>query len=78
MTDRSSDADKRTAEATGGSAGAGAADASTQAAVKRKAKGSVHEAIGKLIGDDQAREHGTAEKEAGAADASKINKSSQP
>ena len=76
MTDPSSHADKRTAEATGGSAGA--ADASTQAAVKRKAKGSVHEAIGKLIGDDQAREHGTAEKEAGAAAASKINKSSQP
>jgi uncharacterized protein YjbJ (UPF0337 family) len=31
----------------------------------RAARGSVHEAIGKLIGDDAARDHGTAEKQAG-------------
>ncbi len=49
-----------------------------KAAATREAKGSVHEAIGKLIGDDAARARGTAEKEAGAADASDIQKSSRP
>ncbi|WP_242096343.1 MULTISPECIES: hypothetical protein [unclassified Sphingomonas] len=38
-----------------------------EVAVVRAAKGSVHEAIGKLIGDDAARDHGEAEKRAGAA-----------
>ncbi len=33
----------------------------------RASKGSVHEAIGKLIGDDSARAHGSAEKAAGEA-----------
>jgi uncharacterized protein YjbJ (UPF0337 family) len=33
----------------------------------RAAKGSVHEAIGKLIGDDAVRDHGSAEKAAGEA-----------
>jgi uncharacterized protein YjbJ (UPF0337 family) len=47
------------------------------AAAAREAKGSVQEAIGKLIGDDAARQRGTAEKEAGAADASDIKKSSR-
>ncbi|UAJ10103.1 hypothetical protein [Polymorphobacter megasporae] len=45
-------------------------DAKAKAAVKRAAAGSVTEAIGKLIGDDAVRERGTAEKKAGAADAS--------
>ena len=49
-----------------------------KAAATREARGSVHEAIGKLIGDDAARARGTAEKEAGAADASDIQKSSRP
>jgi len=49
-----------------------------KAAATRETKGSVQEAIGKLIGDDAARERGTAEKEAGAADASDIKKSSRP
>ncbi len=49
-----------------------------KAAAARAAKGSVHEAIGKLIGDDTARARGAAEKEAGAADASDIQKSSRP
>ncbi len=42
-------------------------DGKTKAATTREAKGSVHEAIGKLIGDDAARERGSAEKRAGAA-----------
>jgi uncharacterized protein YjbJ (UPF0337 family) len=46
-----------------------------KAAATREAKGSVQEAIGKLMGDDAVRERGTAEKEAGAADASGIKKS---
>lgn len=49
-----------------------------EAAATREAKGSVQEAIGKLIGDDDACKRGAAEKEAGAADASDIEKSSQP
>ncbi len=49
-----------------------------KAAETRKAKGSVQEAIGKLIGDDAVRRRGTAEKEAGAADASDIPESSRP
>lgn len=49
-----------------------------KAATTREAKGSVQEAIGKLIGDDAARERGTAEKEAGAADASDSETSSRP
>ena len=47
-------------------------------AATRQAKGSVHEASGKLIGDDAVQAHGTAEKEAGAADASDTPKSSRP
>ena len=39
-----------------------------RAAATREARGSVHEAIGKLIGDDGARDEGSAEKHAGAAD----------
>ena len=35
----------------------------------REAKGSVHEAIGKLIGDDAAEAQGSAEKQAAAKDA---------
>ncbi len=38
--------------------------------VERRAKGSVQEAIGKLIGDDAARDRGTAEKRAGGRPAS--------
>ena len=36
-----------------------------KAASVREAKASVHEAIGKLIGDDAARDRGTAERRAG-------------
>jgi uncharacterized protein YjbJ (UPF0337 family) len=39
-------------------------DDERDAAVTREAKGSVHEAIGKLIGDDAARDRGTAERRA--------------
>jgi len=39
------------------------------------AKGSVHEAIGKLIGDDAVRKAGAAEREAGANDAPRPGKS---
>ena len=46
--------------------------ARAKAAAAREAKGSVHEAIGKLIGDDSARDRGTAEKRAGADAASGI------
>lgn len=46
-------------------------------AAAREARGSVQEAIGKLIGDDAALARGAAEKEAGAADASGITKSSR-
>ncbi|KQM30095.1 CsbD family protein [Sphingomonas sp. Leaf10] len=42
----------------------------------RAAKGSVHEAIGKLIGDDAACAHGSAEKAAG--EAADKDKSSRP
>lgn len=49
-----------------------------QAAAARKAKGSVQEAIGKLIGDDAVRARGSAEKQAGAADAADIKTSSRP
>ena len=51
--------------------------AKAEAAAAREAKGSVQEAIGKLIGDDAARERGSAEKKAGAADASHIESSSR-
>ena len=54
------------------------AQAKAEAAATREAKGSVQEAIGKLIGDDAARDRGSAEKQAGAADASDIEKSSRP
>jgi uncharacterized protein YjbJ (UPF0337 family) len=47
-------------------------------AAARATKGSVQEAIGKLIGDDAAKARGTAEKEAGAAEASDIRKSVRP
>ena len=53
-------------------------EAEVRTAATREAKGSVQEAIGKLIGDDAARERGTAEKKAGAADATDIQKSSRP
>lgn len=42
-------------------------DTADAADTAREARGSVHEAIGKLIGDDIARDHGSAEKRAGAA-----------
>lgn len=38
-----------------------------KAAASQEARGSVQEAIGKLIGDDATRERGAAEKRAGAA-----------
>ncbi|MET0359220.1 MAG: CsbD family protein [Pararhizobium sp.] len=53
-------------------------DAGAKTAAAREAKGSVQEAIGKLIGDDAATARGTAEKEAGAADAADIRTSSRP
>lgn len=53
-------------------------DAEAVAAARRAAKGSVQEAIGKLIGDDAARQRGAAEKDAGAADAADIKKSPRP
>jgi len=40
-------------------------DVAAKAAATRATKGSVHEAIGKLIGDDAARDRGTAERKAG-------------
>lgn len=52
--------------------------AKAETAATREAKGSVQEAIGKLMGDDAARERGTAEKKAGAAEASDQKKSSRP
>ena len=52
--------------------------AKAKAAETRETKGSVQEAIGKLIGDDAALDRGTAEKNAGAADASRIRKSKRP
>jgi len=60
------------------SAAAPSGDAEAKTAATRKAKGSVQEAIGKLIGDDAVTAQGTAEKEAGAADAADIQKSSRP
>lgn len=42
--------------------------AAREKAASREARGSVHEAIGKLIGDDAASAHGKAEKHAGAAE----------
>ncbi len=42
-------------------------DPMTKDAAARTTKGSVHEAIGKLIGDDAARERGKALKRDGAA-----------
>jgi len=56
-------------------------DVEAKTATTREAKGSVQEAIGKLIGDDVVRARGTAEKKAGAADAADaadIQKSSRP
>lgn len=44
--------------------------ANGRAATAREAKGSVKEAIGKLIGDDDARARGAAEKKAAAKAAS--------
>lgn len=44
-----------------------ATDAEAKAAAARKAKASVKEAIGKLIGDDAARATGAAEQRAAAA-----------
>ncbi len=51
-------------------------DAKAKDAAARTAKGSVHEAIGKLIGDDAARERGEAQKRAGAAAEKKAKGSS--
>jgi len=48
------------------------------AAAAREAKGSVQEAIGKLIGDDEARRRGAAEKQAGADDAADADAASRP
>ena len=65
---------KRTTDATSSKPAAhlsGPTDNSPDGAATREAKGSVHEAIGKLIGDDIARDHGTAEKRAGAIAARK-------
>jgi uncharacterized protein YjbJ (UPF0337 family) len=53
-------------------------DAEAKTAATREARGSVQEAIGKLIGDDAVTARGTAEKKAGAADAADIQKSSRP
>ena len=53
-------------------------DAQAKAAATREAKGSVQEAIGKLIGDDAVRERGTAEKKAGAAEATDMPETSRP
>ncbi|MET0269052.1 MAG: hypothetical protein ABW173_01370 [Sphingomonas sp.] len=47
------------------------------AAAARKAKGSVQQAIGTLMGDDIARARGAAEQQAGADDASAIDRSSR-
>jgi len=44
-----------------------APSAKPETAAVVEAKGSVHEAIGKLIGDDAAEDHGSAVKRAGAA-----------
>ncbi len=52
-----------TAKRTGG---ATPSDDRAKAASDRETRGSVTEAIGKLIGDDAARDRGTAEKRAGA------------
>lgn len=48
-----------------------------KATSKKVARGSVQEAIGTLIGDDAARKRGAAEKQAGTAEASAIQKSSR-
>ena len=50
-------------------------DAGAKAPAESAAKGSVHEAIGKLIGDDAVRKAGAAEREAGANDAPRPGKS---
>ncbi|MES2339996.1 MAG: hypothetical protein V4537_18030 [Pseudomonadota bacterium] len=63
-----------TAKRTGGDA---PTSTTAKAAARRESKGSVKEAIGKLIGDDTARARGSAEKHAGAADTSDIQKSSR-
>ncbi len=64
MTARTTDADSRARTA--------------KDAVTREAKGSVHEAIGTLIGDDAARARGTAERQAGAADAASTGDTPPP
>ena len=51
--------------------------APADAAAARATKGSVQEAIGKLIGDDAARERGRAEKDAGTAAATRRTKESR-
>lgn len=53
-------------------------EAKARAAATRQAKGSIQEAIGKIIGDDAARIRGTAEKAAGAADVSDNQTSKRP
>lgn len=51
-------------------------DDKTKAAAAARTRASVHEAIGKLIGDDAARARGSAEKAAGeAADKDKSSRS---
>lgn len=54
------------------------ADAKAKTAATREARGSVQEAIGKLIGDDAARERGTAEREAGEREAGTADASDNP
>lgn len=49
----------------------GAAMPEAKAAAVREAKGSVHQAIGKLIGDDAAAAQGAAERQTAAQDAKK-------
>jgi uncharacterized protein YjbJ (UPF0337 family) len=49
-------------------------DGKAREAASRAAKGSVQEAIGKLIGDDAVRDRGVEERQAGAADATAAGK----
>ena len=50
-------------------------DEPEKAAAEQEAKGPVQEAIGKLIGDDAARDQGLAEKRAGARAATQAKQS---
>lgn len=55
-----------------------ATDSDATAAAEREVKGSVQEAIGKLIGDDAARARGAAEKKAGAAEKASADEKAGP